>query len=690
MSEVSGYSIIDKKESEQDCHYTPKALIKDNENSNYRETATSTKLNSSFQNSQKCNTCNMCITSQDQDNKPLVFKQADDNEKLNIINKQADSRKYDAERKTMLKNSVYSATVFLILSLVSKVVTFFFNVLLLREVNKEFYGIAKVYFEFIFSLLVFFPKETVRRACQKFSSEVTSDEEELNRLEDCTRLCWLVNYLTYFLSVVVFYCFVYFAPTLENYKLHLMLYVLSANLELLVEPIMLYINLRIDTNIKFFSSTIINYSKAILTYYFMVWGYGIAAFTIARVISCLLFCGFLLLVGYFKYPNFRRLIWPVCSYQNLLDINKDLIGYFMGNFKVSSLKMILIYTERFVLSFFLDLSEEQKGEYSFIVDNFTILIKCFLEPAEEIFYNIISKVKNNFQDRLCEESNPNSMRDIADNTFEDFEYKFKNLNLFNDLKQSPKISKKGSCDTSSNQTDPSVHSKLLKIAVRFMMIFGILLTAYLLIVGKEVITIVFTEKWATLSVIRLTKMYALYITLMAINVVMEGYLNAIYPTEKIGAYLFFMICNSFLLIFLSIYLTINDSAGLIMANALALSFRIIVNLYFILSESKLIQKIKSNSLSWYDILTEIVQFFQKAFINKLSWFSVIICLGIIRFIQHKSQEDSDFFIIICTGVVLSFNVLIIWLLEKNNFQKVLEEMDSSNEVESESLTKNPL
>jgi len=427
----------------------------------------------------------------------------------------------------------------------------------------------------------------------------------------------------------------------------------------------------------------------------MVWGYGIWAFTIGRVLSALLYFVFVLLVGYYKYINFRKLMWPVYGLRNILDINKELVRYFVGNFKMSSLKMVLIYTERFVLSFFLDLSEEQKGEYSFIVDNFSILIKCFLEPAEEIFYNIISKVKaTNYGTE--EEFNKNKAIEYLENSkineAKEINYKYDHASFFSDFNidikpKKKEVARNRANSESNDEMFVSVHSKLLKIAVRFMLIFGILLTAYLLIVGKEVITIVFTEKWATLSVIRLAKMYSLYITLMSINVIMEGYLNAIYSTDKISAYIFFMIFNSFLLIFLSIYLTTNDSAGLIVANAIALSFRIILNLYFILSESQLIIKIKNNTLSCVEILMEIIQFFQKAFIKKLSWFSVIMCLGILRFIQHKSQEDCDFFILICTCVVLSFNVFIIILLEKNNFKKVLEEMDIKEDKEKETIEK---
>ena len=54
------------------------------------------------------------------------------------------------------------------LSMISAVINFFVNIPLLRKVSKESYGIVKVYFELAFTLVNFIPRETIRRASQKF------------------------------------------------------------------------------------------------------------------------------------------------------------------------------------------------------------------------------------------------------------------------------------------------------------------------------------------------------------------------------------------------------------------------------------------------------------------------------------------------------------------------------------------
>ena len=54
------------------------------------------------------------------------------------------------------------------LSMISAVINFFVNIPLLRKVSKESYGIVKVYFELAFTLVNFIPRESIRRASQKF------------------------------------------------------------------------------------------------------------------------------------------------------------------------------------------------------------------------------------------------------------------------------------------------------------------------------------------------------------------------------------------------------------------------------------------------------------------------------------------------------------------------------------------
>jgi hypothetical protein len=70
---------------------------------------------------------------------------------------------------------------------------------------------------------------------------------------------------------------------------------------------------------------------------------------------------------------------------------KSIFYQFVG---LSLLNMILSNCENVILSFVLKKSNEEKSEYSFIVENFNIITRLILRPMEDTFYNLINKLKN--------------------------------------------------------------------------------------------------------------------------------------------------------------------------------------------------------------------------------------------------------------------------------------------------------
>jgi hypothetical protein len=75
---------------------------------------------------------------------------------------------------------------------------------------------------------------------------------------------------------------------------------------------------------------------------------------------------------------------------NICEVKEILFSFL----KVTILKMILTNCEKVLLNFVLKQSNEEKGEYSFIVDNFSFFQRFLLVPIEEHFYNLTNKVKN--------------------------------------------------------------------------------------------------------------------------------------------------------------------------------------------------------------------------------------------------------------------------------------------------------
>ena len=79
------------------------------------------------------------------------------------------------------------------LSKISAVINFFVNIPLLRKVSKESYGIVKVYFELAFTLVNFIPRETIRRASQKFcpDRDPVVEKKKFNTISQ-------INYIFFF------------------------------------------------------------------------------------------------------------------------------------------------------------------------------------------------------------------------------------------------------------------------------------------------------------------------------------------------------------------------------------------------------------------------------------------------------------------------------------------------------------
>ena len=91
---------------------------------------------------------------------PVEIKQSKDISE----NEQAEKEDINLFFKKTLRNTLSA----FFLSMISAVINFFVNIPLLRKVSKESYGIVKVYFELAFTLVNFIPRESIRRASQKF------------------------------------------------------------------------------------------------------------------------------------------------------------------------------------------------------------------------------------------------------------------------------------------------------------------------------------------------------------------------------------------------------------------------------------------------------------------------------------------------------------------------------------------
>jgi oligosaccharide translocation protein RFT1 len=498
-----------------------------------------------------------------------------------------------------IKNSMMSTSIVVIWGLVTKVVSLAFTMSLARIISKESYGIAKVYFEFIFILILYFPRETIRKTVQKYCPDKEPDNED-KKYKEAVQLCWFLNIIFMFISIPVYFLFI-FTDSLQNLKVHVLSYVLCANLELFVEPIMLYNNIKIDNTNKYIGLTLANYSRLFVSFilcYFL--GFDLWSFTLSRIISTAIYCIFMIYVGLVKYKLSLSILLPDFNlWKTIYKEKTELMEIFNSFIKTNILKMILTYTEKTILSFFLKLSDEAKAEYSFITDNFGIIIQHVLQPVEENFFNFVNKIKN------------------------------------------------------FNQTDADYSKHMLSKYLRIMMIFGTLLIGYIFVLGKESITFVYTEKWSNDSSINILKVYSIYVAIIAMNGIIEAHSNAIFTAQQMERYNVIMTVKTFMLIIISIISSYVDITGLIYANGICMIIRIMVNLYFTFGDKR-----------------EIFTFLRKSCYNILTLAATLFCLAVLANSKHFLK--SNFFKVFYGAVIFVINILVIFVIEKNNIKEVLK------------------
>jgi hypothetical protein len=226
---------------------------------------------------------------------------------------------------------------------------------------------------------------------------------------------------------------------------------------------------------------------------------------------------------------------------------------------INILKMILTYTEKIFLGFFMHYHETEKSEYSFVIDNFAILIRFFLEPLESNFFNFINKIKLQVEEKnINDNKNDNNISEENKNIYKNEERKKTVKKLLN----------------------------ILNLFLKFLLIFGCLLMSYIHFIGKEVFMLVFGKTWVTETSIILIKRYSIYIFIISLNGIIEAFGNATSTSRQMKIFNKMMILNSIFLITFSYLFQGFGVLGLIYANGLSMILRIFGNIYIIFNEKK--------------------------------------------------------------------------------------------------------
>ena len=187
------------------------------------------------------------------------------------------------------------------LSLILTIVNFTCNIPLLRTVSKESYGVVKVYLELAFTLVNFIPRETMRRTSQKFCAD-KDPKIEKEKFITLSQINYLFMGLFSILGVIIFFCFVLFTDSekLHENLIHLFIYMLCALVELIIEPVVMYMNLHVEN--KFLPITISSLSRVVSnTIFIAFFDMDLWSFTLSRLIGSTVYISYIFCLGVFKY-----------------------------------------------------------------------------------------------------------------------------------------------------------------------------------------------------------------------------------------------------------------------------------------------------------------------------------------------------------------------------------------------------
>ena len=573
------------------------------------------------------------------------------------------------------------------LSMISAVINFFVNIPLLRKVSKESYGIVKVYFELAFTLVNFIPRETIRRASQKFCPDRDPVKEKKKFITVSQ-----MNYLFFcfaIISVFVFFSFMLFTDSdrlHENY-IQLLVYILCGLLELAIEPVIMYMNLHMEN--KFLPITISSISRVVTNSFFVsVFGMDLWGFTLSRIIGSVVYFSYIFCLGAFRYKlNFMdffpsNIRYLVCGKEIMNETNISYLREILAQFvKLNLLNLILSRCQNVVLSFVVKSTDEEKSDYSFISQNYGLITRFLLEPIIDAFYNLVNKIKHieprndkygGENDMNGKESPETSMNLNVENNkiqIDDGENKSEKSDSDNNM-----ISLENHLEKKDIKKEKEINYdltiKLLQLFLKIFTYVGVLMIPYYLLIGTEIMGVIYGKRWENNTIDKIGDCFSYYVVVEAVCNLIKNFGNATNDTHQMNLSYLSLIVNAVILYLLMYLLSKWDICGLIVSNEFSSVFLINFNLYIIFCGK--VKNIIVNIVPKSNIFSEINHFIKKCFITKSS--IVITTLSLIAGHAAKKVFLVDYTVsikILSVIVIGAVNVILLYLFERRSFVKDL-------------------
>ena len=185
-------------------------------------------------------------------------------------------------------------------------------------------------------------------------------------------------------------------------------------------------------------------------------------------------------------------------------------------------------------------------------------------------------------DDLKTESKDEQTKTIASKTEEEENNKSEREVIKSDLKEPKK------------EINYEITIKLLQLFLKIFTFIGILIIPYYILIGTEVMGLIYGQKWYTNTIDKIGDCYSYYIIFIGVSDLIKNFSNATNNSRQMNLSYISLIINAVFLTLIMSILSKWDVCGLIITNELSGIFLINMNLYIVFCGRK--EKKNYNSL----------------------------------------------------------------------------------------------
>ncbi len=467
----------------------------------------------------------------------------------------------------------------------------------------------------------------------------------------------------------------------QNY-IQLIVYIACGLLELIIEPVIMYMNLHMEN--KFLPITISSITRVITnTIFVAIFKMDLWGFTLSRIIGTTVYISYIFSLGVFKYKlnfynfipkDYKSLIFSKSAIKgiNILYL-REIIFQFI---KLNILNFILSRCQNVILSFIMKSSDEEKSDYSFISQNYGLITRFLLEPIIDAFYNLVNKIKlieKKTDNYLSEEHNlkkTQNENNIVENQEKGSEKKISKSSSDDDLfTNTMQNEQKVQIKEPKREINYELSIKLLQLFLKIFTFIGILIIPYYLLIGTETMGFIYGQKWQTNTIDKIGDCYSYYVIIIAVSDLIKNFGNATNDTRQMNLSYISLVANSIFLSFLMYILSKWDICGLIISNELSAVFLINFNLYIVFcgKNHKLNYLLEDKPIS-----SDVDNFIKKCFISKNSIVFTVISITFGHIVKKNLLVNSAVLLkILAVGFIGFINICLIYIYDYKIFMEDL-------------------